>query len=95
MADLHGGRRLLGFGSYNWVNRDPRYTFQPQGMECVAVFVPHGFLVLAFAAAPAAWTLSRRRGRRRALGRCAACGYDLRATPRRCPECGTEVTTPT
>lgn len=51
--------------------------------------VPYGFLVILTIAPPVAWIVHRRRHRYRAnAGLCATCGYDLRATPNRCPECG-------
>ena len=38
---------------------------------------------------PAAWLTRHLRARRRRAGRfCPQCGYDLRASPERCPECG-------
>jgi hypothetical protein len=54
--------------------------------------VPHWWLVLLTALTPALLarrTLRVRRRRNRRL--CPTCGYDLRATPGRCPECGGTV----
>ena len=54
------------------------------------VRAPYWFPALALALAPGR-RLWRRLRRRPAAGCCPACGYDLRATPDRCPECGRTV----
>jgi hypothetical protein len=56
--------------------------------DCAVPF----WAILALPATPPALWLARWRSRRRrkwvAMNQCVHCGYDLRATPARCPECG-------
>ncbi|MBC7784896.1 MAG: hypothetical protein H7144_13745 [Burkholderiales bacterium] len=52
--------------------------------------VPYWFMVMLGLIAPVRW-ISTRRHRQYVPGHCRSCGYDLRATPTRCPECGLEV----
>jgi hypothetical protein len=72
--------RTVGTPKGNWTHGD---------RMLLIVYVPYWLPMACSAVLPALWLVLRRRaGRRRTAGRCLACGYDLRATPERCPECG-------
>jgi hypothetical protein len=74
-----------------WLTFD--YERQHQGgVRSWRLIFPY-WVPIGFFAIPAAcvWGAVRRRQRHIRERRCLACGYDLRATPDRCPECGTVV----
>jgi len=87
--DWATGFSFLGFGY--------AYEVSARNLNVVIVrwiWLPHWFCVLMFAMLPAVRLRSVLRTRRRnRMGVCRNCGYDLRATPDRCPECGTAVET--
>lgn len=58
-------------------------------MRGANVGVPLWAVATVLVAPPLLYALNqRKRARRRSTQFCGRCGYDLRATPRRCPECG-------
>ena len=76
----------LGFARHDETHGGPTSAWSRRTR---LVRLPHWFLLLC-SAVPPAFALPLRR--RRTGGLCATCGYDLRATPGRCPECGRAAT---
>ena len=80
------------FIAYHWRDMSAR------GGARREIYIPHAFLFIALSGPPVLWIFGLRRRSRRewaAGGKCAQCGYDLRASPMfpgpllsRCPECG-------
>jgi hypothetical protein len=74
-----------GFFTAHYV--DTRFAGERYDLWVLAVrpWLPMAVLLVM----PAIWLHRFRKARRaRRLGLCPACGYDLRASPERCPECG-------
>jgi len=80
----------LGPFAYASVTAPPR-AFGASGFT---VMLPHWALLLLFSVPPVLWAHRFRKQRSTRFGAdqglCLRCGYDIRATPERCPECGHE-----
>jgi hypothetical protein len=92
VRDLHfGGFRVVI--NNNWLHAEVSGSGvrpTPLNQKSRAVYVPDWALILAFSIMPVRYAIRIVRRRNAEMrGRCRACGYDLRATPDRCPECGT------
>jgi len=81
--DRRGGVfKQLGF-AYSYID------YYSNGKEVrQSIYLPHWSLVAFFGLLSLFKLIALLRRRPHGPGLCAACGYDMRATPDRCPECG-------
>jgi hypothetical protein len=80
-----------GWESRAWTVGPPMYV-RPGTAHLTRVVLPLWLVTIACAVLPALWIYKRAvRRRRNRDGHCPACGYDLRASKDRCPECGKPI----
>jgi hypothetical protein len=92
--DLSGCLRTYGghhIGSFYYCNAAQHWGTSSSACWYM-FFVPVWFACTLLAIAPSVrcvqWRGERKLRTRSSQGQCIRCGYDLRATPDRCPECG-------
>ncbi|MFI5382311.1 MAG: hypothetical protein ACHRHE_23695 [Tepidisphaerales bacterium] len=84
-TDVHQYERGQVVSTFHFYMDIVRFVI-PFWLVLPVVFLPATLL-------PLEWHIRSRRWRiedLRRQGHCTSCGYDLRATPERCPECGAE-----
>ncbi|HEX4796423.1 MAG TPA: hypothetical protein VH370_21720 [Humisphaera sp.] len=74
-----------------WFGHDHHRFFHQGSLDALDSFqIPYWVVAILFGLLPFTYTAQAARRRRTSnANRCGKCGYDLRATPLRCPECGT------
>ncbi|MGE5608955.1 MAG: hypothetical protein ACM359_06860, partial [Bacillota bacterium] len=86
--------RWLGFQGLVW---NPPPMTHPDLASVYVVEVPYEFLIVLACVLPLLWlwrfAVYLARKPRRDEGLCPSCGYDLRASKERCPECGRPIET--
>jgi hypothetical protein len=87
-----GSRGRWGFTYRSNVKESYATDYGQYTSGSLYVTVPWWTLMTALGVVPVWWLWHLRRDRHNQnllrAGRCVGCGYDLRATPQRCPECG-------
>src|SRR5205085_833770 len=99
-AAARAGDRGVFVGGFGYGHSGVMYFAPPLVRGGVAhVFVaPYWFAIVMLLIWPVRRIIAQRRADQsekwRLAGRCPSCGYDLRASPQRCPECGAEAANP-